>query len=605
MNWDKMNLSPRDELPLSILKSLIVVLIATLVLAGALVVIGTPQVNSNLPVGQKIVVDLGVDGRGNIIPNTGAVSDKPSIPKYGVFELTLTASQDYSNPYLKMPNDLNTPGFVVGIFSGPNGEKLQVDGFWDGGKTWKIRIAPTSVGDWSYTTTSSDLGLNQKSGSFSCVSSNSKGFLRVDPIHSHHFMWDNGAPFYWGSVTTMVSHFDDRDAQGGHSRVDDNSFQALVSTRSEQGFNIVHWGFYGFNKPQFTDKTQQNEGGAPFTNFDADQLNPAYYQYGDKRVEALQAKGIATEFTLGWPDQNIAEEVGHSRIKRYLRYLIARYSAYNIVYNLFGEVQEFGPEYINLTKDYAQLIRKWDPYKHLVTTHTAGDVDPELINLAALDFITIQRPTDATDDYLKYKKPVLNAEYFGYEDDQVNGEQLRPLIWDVRMRGGYFVYESWGSQLKSSGALYAQNANNFFRTGTRFWELEYHPELFNNQPGLANPGHEYVSYTGSGGTTTVNLSNQSGSFSVSWYNPRTGATSAAGSVTAGKTRSFNAPDSKDWVLHLTNCAVMQSSSQAATELSPDEASEPVILDFINAAFRMFLPVTVNFDKSKTPTSTCP
>lgn len=41
-----------------------------------------------------------------------------SVPKYGIFEVALTASGSYTNPYLQIPGDDNTPGFVVATGSG-------------------------------------------------------------------------------------------------------------------------------------------------------------------------------------------------------------------------------------------------------------------------------------------------------------------------------------------------------------------------------------------------------------------------------------------------------------------------------------------------------
>ena len=213
-----------------------------------------------------------------------------NVPRYGVFELTLTASGSYSNPYLKMPGDNTTPGFVVGTFTGPGGVTIQIDGFWDGGSTWRIRMAPTVVGTWTYTTSSSDLGLNAKTGSFNCVASTSKGFPQVDPNHRHHFCWTDGTPFYWAPVATMIAYFDDYDTRGDNRRVDNGTFQALADTRSAQGFSGTHWGFWGLGK-KFNQKTRQNEGGPPFLNYDPDLLNPAYHQYGDIRMMAFVERG--------------------------------------------------------------------------------------------------------------------------------------------------------------------------------------------------------------------------------------------------------------------------------------------------------------------------
>jgi chitodextrinase len=480
------------------------------------------------------------------------------VPKYGIFEVTLTASGSYSNPYLQMPGDNTTPGFVVGTFNGPGGVTIQMDGFWDGGNVWKIRMTPTVEGYWTYSTSSSDSGLNGDTGSFNCVASTSKGFPKVDPTYGHHFAYDDGTPFYLGSVTTQIAAFVGNDGAGG--RIDDGTFQAMLDARAAQGFTSTHWGYYGFNKPNFNNQTQANEGGPPFTNYDPTRLNPSYHQFGDLRVQAVHDRGMISMFTLGWPDQNIVANIGHTSLKRYWRYLIARYAAYNVTWNLFGEVQEFGANYLTIADDYGNLTRQKDPYNHLLSTHTCGDPAADFCNRAWVDYIMLQRPTNVTQNWLGYNKPVVNTEYGGYEGFQVTGEQLRPMIWDVRMRGGYFVYEIWIDGINSTGATYCKWNNKFFQERTKYWLLEYHPELFSSRPGLADPATEYVIYLSAGGNITVNLSAASGTLNVEWFNPRTGVATAAGTTTGGASRSFTAPDTNDWVLHISKPADSEAPS---------------------------------------------
>ena len=91
-----------------------------------------------------------------------SVGAPDAVGRFDVFELALTAAGDYTNPYLQMPHDATTPGFVVGTFTAPDGNVITMDGFWDGGHTWRIRMAPTAVGKWSYRTRSSDPGLNDR-----------------------------------------------------------------------------------------------------------------------------------------------------------------------------------------------------------------------------------------------------------------------------------------------------------------------------------------------------------------------------------------------------------------------------------------------------------
>jgi hypothetical protein len=499
------------------------------------------------------------------------------VPKYGVAEVTLAAAETYPNPYLLMPGDNETPGFVTGAFIGPSGQRIVMDGFWDGGSTWNVRMAPTEVGTWAYTTSSADSGLNGRTGRFACIPSASKGFIRVDPDHPHHFRWEDGTPFYWVADGTFIAHFSGPPAQG--PRVDDGSFRSQRSIRVNQGFTATHWGFYGFGKPSFRNRNQQNEGGPPFIDYDPDRLNPFYHQYGDHRVKILHDLGVNSQFQLGWPDQSILR-IGHTRLKRYWRYLIARYAAYNISYNLFGEVQEFGSSYLSLAIDYAELTRRWDPYQHLLSTHTLN-ATLERVFLAQpwLDFIILQQPTEATSEYLAYNKPVINAEYGGYDGDNVPGgsgadpDAIRSMIWEIRMRGGYFVYELWGKGgLHSRGARYVSINNRFFRDRTRFRLLEYHPELFAGQPGLANPGQEYITYQRGGGNIAVDLSTTTQMLSVEWLNPRTGKIIEISPVSGGMVRTFTALDTSDWVLHIY--ASDQISTLARDSTRPFDSGPP-------------------------------
>ena len=74
-------------------------------------------------------------------------------------EIELQAAQDYSNPYTEVEVwiDLKGPDFDKRCY-----------GFWDGGRTWHIRIMATKAGQWTWTSGSNqaDTGLNNKTGAF-------------------------------------------------------------------------------------------------------------------------------------------------------------------------------------------------------------------------------------------------------------------------------------------------------------------------------------------------------------------------------------------------------------------------------------------------------
>ena len=69
---------------------------------------------------------------------------------------------------------------------------------------------------------------------------------------------------------------------------------------------------------------------------------------------------------------------------------------------------------------------------------------------------------------------------------------------------------------------------------------------------LANSGVEYVIYSQSGSSFTVNLSVASGkTLNCRFYNPKIGVFNSTFQVAGGNsTQLFTKPDSNDWVLHI-------------------------------------------------------
>ena len=90
-------------------------------------------------------------------------------------------------------------------FTSPLGETSEVDGFWDGGRTWRVRFSPDQPGQWKFKTTCTDgtnAGLNAVSGEFVCSAAigetrfHKHGQVRVarDRRHLEHM---DGTPFFW------------------------------------------------------------------------------------------------------------------------------------------------------------------------------------------------------------------------------------------------------------------------------------------------------------------------------------------------------------------------------------------------------------------------
>jgi len=291
-------------------------------------------------------------------------------------EIPLTAEKTYANPYADVTAwvDLKGPGF-----------KRRCYGFWDGGRTFRVRVIATAPGPWTWTSGSDpdDGGLAGQQGAFTAADWTEaekqanplrRGFLRPTP-NGHAFQHADGTPFFlvgdtWWPVPTFRYRWraDDRLRPIGP----DMGLKEAVAFRKQQGYNAVamiaaHPAWANDGLPpnlKMDDGTvirsawQQDgadsakdmhdeDGDRPFL-FpgkvpglemivpDLDRLNPAYFQNMDVKIDYLNAQGFVpfiepARRDIGqvwrkfhdWPDS----------YARYVQYVWARYQANNCLFS--------------------------------------------------------------------------------------------------------------------------------------------------------------------------------------------------------------------------------------------------------------------------------
>src|SRR5918994_2024985 len=82
-----------------------------------------------------------------------------AVPQWGRFEASFTSDRLYEYAL----HDVR----VMVQFNSPSGATRNVEAFWDGERTWKVRFSPAETGRWTYRTASSDVlnsGLHEQSG---------------------------------------------------------------------------------------------------------------------------------------------------------------------------------------------------------------------------------------------------------------------------------------------------------------------------------------------------------------------------------------------------------------------------------------------------------
>src|SRR5208282_4934141 len=98
-----------------------------------------------------------------IIPLLLSLSAHAAVHVWEKQELTFTSERSFSNPYTDVTVwvDLKGPHFSKRVY-----------GFWDGGKTFRVRVLATEPGAWSWQSGSNppDPGLAQKRGAFTAIS---------------------------------------------------------------------------------------------------------------------------------------------------------------------------------------------------------------------------------------------------------------------------------------------------------------------------------------------------------------------------------------------------------------------------------------------------
>jgi len=309
--------------------------------------------------------------------------------------------------------------------------------------------------------------------------------------------------------------------------------------------------------------------------FDVSKLDQWEKVFAHMDAEGLQLHVVLTERenakALGpiGQDNNNLNDIR----KLYYRELVARFGHHLAVQWNIGEENTNGD---NQKIAFADYIRAVDPYDHPITVHTSDSKSftfyDAMLGLPSFEATSLQAghlDYNELAQYYRERSRVAGRPWAVYGDEQspnagnTRADELRKGgLWGMLMGGGagleWFTtddlsLEDWRSYdilLEQMGY-----ARAFFDTHLPFEDMEAANTLTPAADDyvFALGGHVYAIYLPSGGTTTLNLAGATGTFNVSWYNPRTGGPLVSGStaqVTGGATLSLGAPPSPstlDWV----------------------------------------------------------
>lgn len=352
-------------------------------------------------------------------------SDGDRVEKWDVFEIRLDGPSS-GNPYLDVE--------LKAVFHQED-ISLSIPGFYDGNGQYKIRFSPDRLGQWTYVTQSNHEDLSNQKGAFVCVSPSARNHGPVKIVNTYYLEFSDGTPFY--SVGTTAYQW---------TSVKQSIQEQTLETLQNSPFNKMRMCVF----PKWYDYGNKTEPWAyPFENEkDFSKPNYAFFQNFDRRVRQLCDLGVQADVILFHPyDRWGYAAMGKSNNERYVRFMIARLSAYRNVW--WSLANEWDVPSIKEAIDWdgiGQILQNEDPHRRFRGIHNWYDSDDHFFDHSKewLTHISTQTSSFHFAEKWKnrYKKPLLFDE-MRYEGDvksgwgNMSGQQMASYFWMAGLSGGY------------------------------------------------------------------------------------------------------------------------------------------------------------------------
>lgn len=526
------------------------------------------------------------------MPRESAEMPRGTVHQWGRWEGAFTGERERENSVQEA--DLSVD------LTAPSGARHRAAGFWDGGRDWRVRFCPDEVGEWRYESTSSDAsdaGLHGRRGAFTVLPYEGEnplyrhGQVRVAPS-GRHLQHADGAPFFFLADTCW---------NGPHlSRPDE--WDEYLADRSAKGFSAVL-----FTAPHFRGLAENADGRTAFTGRERIAIEPAFFQRLDRSVDAMNERGLLAVPLLLHAGKDTERNSGHylpeDQAVLLARYMIARYDAHHVLWDLVAEA-EFHGGGARYWKRVARAIFN-DKRAHPVTLHPYG-MDWALHDFADepwMDVVGYQSAHGDNEAYLRWipegppatswrlapARPFINLEppYEGHLATHSRqpfdaATVRRHIFWSLLASpvagvayGGHGVWgwddgtgapfahaqtgpaPHWREALDLPGALSMRHLADVMAS-LPWTTLVPAPELLAEQPGHDDARHTVVASRGDGGRQALvyvprgsrlrlNPDLISGPARGVWFDPRGGARHDAALATDGAAPTL---DGEDWLLLL-------------------------------------------------------
>ncbi len=497
-----------------------------------------------------------------------------AVQQWDIYEIALKATRTYENPFVDVSLS------AVWTHAG-SGRKLTVNGFYDGGNTWRIRFMPGELGTWQYVTRSCDPALDGQRGEINCTrptASYLHGPLRAE---GHHFVYADGTRPYL--VSTRLT------CQFSTPAVWEGVIAHLKARRINRVLFVIG-GMHGTIKDLY--------GHGP----DFCRYNVATFQKIDAFIDALRRADIIASPYFYYFNDGVQRHLTEDQDRAFIRYGMARFGAYtNVMPCLANEVEQkftrrdgqydpqslvwankMGPYLAEQTlfgqvvtvhnpletslavnPGFYTLLRDWPfPWAHCMlrqiqigSLSSVAEISDDVaeVQQAVYNVRGYARQNQLLADLRRFNVPVVNEEP-GYEmcgvfePDELRAwnsqtcETLVPTFWTAVTAGAYCMWGHCATYELADplpGMMSSQTPDRLrilhdCMSELPYWEMAPANDLvareavsvdgssYRTRYALAKPGECYLVFALTGGAVSIDLARDAGDYNVTQLDPRTG-----------------------------------------------------------------------------------
>lgn len=296
------------------------------------------------------------------------------VETWRMMELSFSSDTDYSSV------GADDVRMDVEFVHKKTGQTIIRPAFWDGGKTFLVRFAPTAEGNWEWVTEcSDDPSLAGHEGTIRCVEYTGdlevykRGFVTVVPGNKY-FTYADGTPFFYLGDTHWGMLTEEYDAPGHHAGNTgaESHFKYIVDRRVEQGFTV-------YQSEPIGSRFSLKDGTVDQDDIEGFRLTDKYYEY---IADAGLVHANAQFFFSADMTAELASD--KDKLEKISRYWVARYGAWPVMWTLAQEIDndfysERGDQKVydytcNPWVDVAEYLHRHDGYSHPLSGHQEHNV---------------------------------------------------------------------------------------------------------------------------------------------------------------------------------------------------------------------------------------